>query len=727
MAEFGVQLGLWLLAAVASAIAISEYLRLPKACQWIDLDARVAKLKAVLDDLTTKTQDANQLLARRDVAAAEAQELSARISNDREQLLMLVGERQRQEVLRQELAALQEKLNIVQADHQRLTTENTQLAATNTGLAQRNAAAETDFKSLTERHRSVQTELQGLEARTEQLRNELASGMARLQELTHAANKRQQEFDQLGQELVVQGHRRLGLEQDLARLEQACAGKEKEVQSVQATLADLTRQRDELQARNTALKSEIEQRTNDSASLQQTLDRLRKHLDDLNHQLAEAKKAVADADAKLIGLRSEKTALESAIASLKAISERLAKELDRAGVGEVADRYRDLWMPLPFPSLPPAKSPADEKAALQRTAEYIRGRRLKFHDRVLYAFHTALKTNDISPLVVLAGISGTGKSELPQRYAEGMGMHFVMLAVQPRWDSPQDLFGFYNYLERRYKATELARAMVQFEQYNHTDWKFPIEQGSRRNDRMLLVLLDEMNLARVEYYFSEFLSKLEKRRGLDRTDPKKRAVAEIALEMGSLVEGERPIRLFPEQNVLFTGTMNEDESTQALSDKVLDRACVMRFGRPRDAEQPTNGSPVQATEAGLSYKTWQSWTKPPAGGEVQSVSEWVNTINSAMEEIHRPFGHRVAQAIQCYVANYPGWVQDRVKVAMADQIEQRILPKLRGVDVDESRGALDHIGKVVQDLGDEHLIHAFKTGYEGQSTFIWRGVDRTED
>ena len=120
-----------------------------------------------------------------------------------------------------------------------------------------------------------------------------------------------------------------------------------------------------------------------------------------------------------------------------------------------------------------------------------------------------MKIGDISPLVVLAGISGTGKSELPRRYAEGMGLHFVILPVQPRWDSPQDLFGFYNYLEKRYKATELARAMVQFELYNQTLWPLPTNWDHSRSDRMLLVLLDEMNLARVEYYFSEFLSRLE--------------------------------------------------------------------------------------------------------------------------------------------------------------------------------------------------------------------------
>ena len=122
------------------------------------------------------------------------------------------------------------------------------------------------------------------------------------------------------------------------------------------------------------------------------------------------------------------------------------------------------------------------------------------------AFHTALKINDTSQLTVLAGVSGTGKSLLPRRYAEAMGMHFLPIAVEPRWDSPQDLLGFYNYIEKRYRATDLARSLVHMDPYNTST----LAEGAFR-DQMMLVLLDEMNLARVEYYFSEFLSRLETR------------------------------------------------------------------------------------------------------------------------------------------------------------------------------------------------------------------------
>ncbi|MGA1825733.1 MAG: AAA family ATPase [bacterium] len=427
-------------------------------------------------------------------------------------------------------------------------------------------------------------------------------------------------------------------------------------------------------------------------------------------------------------LKSEEIALN---ASIKTLEKKFNKQFNNAdGDGEVTEeKYRDLWQPVTFPTLKPSPGEVDEQQLLRCTADYIKGQKLHFPERVLYAFHTALKVNDISPLVVLAGISGTGKSELPRRYAEGMGIHHVILAVQPRWDSPQDLFGFYNYLEKRYKATELARAMVQFELYNRDLWPLPKEWGHSRSDRMLLVLLDEMNLARVEYYFSEFLSRLETRRGINPDNKEERTKAEIALEMGSLHEGEKPIRLFPGENILFTGTMNEDETTQALSDKVLDRACVMRFGRPKriiDQDDRPRSTPAKN---GLTFEQWKSFLKPTLHpSEAERVRRWTNELNDAMEGINRPFGHRVAQAIKAYIANYPHWVKDRIQRAMADQIEQRIMPKLRGVEIAETDYPLRKIQSVIEECNDQLLLKVFKQGADPQQqVFIWRGIDREEE
>ena len=164
-----------------------------------------------------------------------------------------------------------------------------------------------------------------------------------------------------------------------------------------------------------------------------------------------------------------------------------------------------------------------------------------------------------SPSLSTVVITGTGKSQLPRRYSEGMGIGFLQVPVQPRWDSPQDLMGFYNYIEGRFRPTDLARALYQVDAYNGED-KDPDLQY-----RMMMVLLDEMNLARVEYYFSDFLSRLESRPRRDQTD---------------------------------------DEAAR----KVVDRAIVLRFAATRAlrAEAPVGTIPERKA---LSCDRWNAWVR----------------------------------------------------------------------------------------------------------------------
>jgi hypothetical protein len=300
-----------------------------------------------------------------------------------------------------------------------------------------------------------------------------------------------------------------------------------------------------------------------------------------------------------------------------------------------------------------------------------------------------------------------------------MGIHFIQLAVQPRWDSPQDLFGFYNYLEQRYKATELARAMVHLDHHNWAD------QAQRYSKRMVLVLLDEMNLARVEYYFSEFLSRLEARGG-------DRKAREIELDLGH-VRGDNGNRVYPVENLLFVGTMNEDESTQSLSDKVVDRANVLRFPRPAQlAEKMTVNGNATAARHLLSLDTWHQWRRDaPPPQHMDGLRGWIKTLNGAMEGLGRPFGHRLNQAILAYVANHPEAKTDTgIREAFADQLELRIFPKLRGVEPNfgSNRNHLDDIGKLLKDqLRDETLARAFEEATAtDRELFVWSGAHRED-
>ncbi|MFI3291683.1 MAG: AAA family ATPase [Opitutales bacterium] len=367
----------------------------------------------------------------------------------------------------------------------------------------------------------------------------------------------------------------------------------------------------------------------------------------------------------------------------------------------------------------------DEQEFLSEFKLALKNNNIIFDERTINAFHTGLKVQESSPMVVLAGTSGTGKSLLPKLYAEFLGMDFLSIAVQPRWDSPQDMFGFYNYMEQQFKATELSRRLWSYDIYNNEICKYKTKNDLPMN----IVLLDEMNLAKVEYYFSDMLSKLELRRTIDESTPEKRKDAEIELETSGT--SDLPRRLYVGKNTLFVGTMNEDESTQSLSDKVMDRANVMRFGRPKDLNITPNLEQFTKTAKNMQMQTsLSSWDKFQSKnkGVNPLLEEFLRNINEELDKVGRPFAHRVFQAMSNYVNNYPNQSELGVKSAIADQVEMKILPKLNALEKDDpnTSAILNKIQESIYKLDDENLYKAFKRANEDSHNvfFQWRGIMR---
>ena len=107
--------------------------------------------------------------------------------------------------------------------------------------------------------------------------------------------------------------------------------------------------------------------------------------------------------------------------------------------------------------------------------------------------------------VILTGISGTGKTWLTELYAEAIGAEYLIVPVAPNWTSNEDLLGFFNPLDNQYKHTSFSRFIMEAQK----EYEKAIEEN--RTPRPYHIVLDEMNLARVEYYFAKFLSLMEVR------------------------------------------------------------------------------------------------------------------------------------------------------------------------------------------------------------------------
>jgi hypothetical protein len=369
------------------------------------------------------------------------------------------------------------------------------------------------------------------------------------------------------------------------------------------------------------------------------------------------------------------------------------------------------------------KNDGTEEGWLKGIRKGIREEGFEISDRLLHAFHTALKCQDISPLTLLMGISGTGKSELPRLYSAFGGIHFHLAAVQPNWDSPSDLFGFYNYAEARPKLEPLSRHLLQF----LPTVKSTGETRPKRGDELLLVLLDEMNLARVEYYFSDLLSRLEARRSLlgKLVDKDSHLRASISLDMGA----SESRHLFLDSNVMFVGTLNQDESTLEVSDKVVDRANAITFPRPKSfcPISTKKAATAEILNWRLSRQLWDEWCRGTNHGshDANELQSKFQKINGALKHVERGVAHRVFQAVQRYVESYPifaaGNPVKAAEMALVDQFAMKILPKLKGVptDTQDGKACLEGIKSVLPEDLMEDFNHARRGDF-----FDWQGCEK---
>jgi MoxR-like ATPase len=263
-------------------------------------------------------------------------------------------------------------------------------------------------------------------------------------------------------------------------------------------------------------------------------------------------------------------------------------------------------------------------------------------DDVFRRYHLAMQGRGF---VILSGPSGTGKTWLAQAYAEAVGARVKLVAVDPSWSSNEDLLGYLSPLDGFYHHTPFS----EFMQDSAREWERANAGGRMANE--FHVILDEMNLARVEHYFSRFLSAMEVR--------SREGMAKLDLAPGHSIE------VTP--NLRFTGTVNIDETTHGFADKVYDRAQLIELPLPREYVVEHLG------DAEYSKVVLDVW---------DSLRDLV------------PFGFRVLDEIRQYIRS-AGHVGTPWETALDEQLVQKVMPRIRGADarlakaLDDFLGALD--------------------------------------
>ncbi|MEY9096711.1 McrB family protein [Paenibacillus sp. RC84] len=304
---------------------------------------------------------------------------------------------------------------------------------------------------------------------------------------------------------------------------------------------------------------------------------------------------------------------------------------------------------------------------LQKIKKYINHQGFQYPDKLIENFYLSLKTK---PYIILAGISGTGKTKLIQKFAEALGAteangRFTLIPVRPDWNDPSDLIGYKDLggIFRRGKLTYVLEAASEPE-----NWQKPY-----------FVCLDEMNLARVEHYLSDLLSILETQRWQEGRIVTDTVVAEdqVGRNIG-----------IPD-NVFFIGTVNMDETTYPFSKKVLDRANTIEFNHIqldnfKDLEEATASfeEELESVYPTARFLTSNYLQLKDAYAEykdiIQSTVSQLVKINAILENIHAHVGFRVRDSICFYLIYNERFSLMTADDAMDMQIMQKILPRIQG-------------------------------------------------
>lgn len=282
----------------------------------------------------------------------------------------------------------------------------------------------------------------------------------------------------------------------------------------------------------------------------------------------------------------------------------------------------------------------------------------------------------VSPLVIITGISGTGKSRLPRLFAELTGADFASIPVKPQWDDNSDLFGYTSNLNAGKFVTGQATEVL--------------TRASSTLNKPFVVLLDEMNLAAVEHYFSDFLSVIETRR----RQGAKIVTDALPIDLPSVEANSQDVfshlrNLYLPHNVRIVGTANIDETTRSFSPKVLDRAFSIEFNEVDLTSFPTVS---MTSSAGafhvLGHRIVDEKNPVTVAEGYNDYSEIFDNVGGLLEEIRLllepaglSFGYRQRDAACLYMWH---WKKNGLETILSEYtaldycILQKVLPKIQG-------------------------------------------------
>lgn len=362
------------------------------------------------------------------------------------------------------------------------------------------------------------------------------------------------------------------------------------------------------------------------------------------------------------------------------------------------------------------KNTMSNRQIIDHVHNYIKGTGFQYKADDIANFYLALRTK---PFVILAGVSGTGKTQLPRKFAAAIGLkeNVIQVSVRPDWTDGSDLLG-YTSLGGNFIAKDLV---------------FAIQRAKGNRRKPFFFILDEMNLARVEHYFSDFLSVIETREWNQNreivTDPLLRH--EMLTDARNREEFEA---LGWPDNLYLIGTVNMDETTHTFSRKVLDRANTIEMNSIDLRWSEDNNVRLEAL-SGIEndfLKTTYLHASELTVDNKKSLTEEMKLlieINDILKEGGLHFAYRVRDEIAFYLLNNK---KDKLvddSTAFDFQLMQKVLPRIEGSServqivldklLDKLKSQMTEDGKPKYPLSLEKIRFMLKRFDEDRITHFW--------
>ena len=251
--------------------------------------------------------------------------------------------------------------------------------------------------------------------------------------------------------------------------------------------------------------------------------------------------------------------------------------------------------------------------------------RLYYSSEMIRLFLSALAS---TKLVILQGISGTGKTSLAYAWGKFIRRDAIFASVQPSWRDRTELFGYFNEFTKKLNETDVLKKMY--------------EAGY--TDDVYVTVLDEMNIARVEYYFAEMLSILE-------MPSRDEWIVELVpstwdTDPKLLIEGKLKIP----GNMWYIGTINNDDSTFAVTDKVYDRAMPIDINDKGTLFEPIETDSMNINSSYLEGLFEKAKVEHPMS---QEMSDKINELDDyVIKHFRFAFGNRIVKHMKGFVSNY---------------------------------------------------------------------------